>query len=147
MIRQLTKASIQDLVDFEVWNRQIEPDIWLSTLDKVKLYDNLDRILSDINRIYVLYEGQKIIGRCDVIIMTSTMDFERTAYIDWLYISKIHRRKGHAKALLDHVLQAMTKEHIDNCYLFTAANEEAKGFYDKYKGLVVESRQVAVRES
>jgi len=145
IVNRLNNENKKLLVEFEKWIRETESEIWSSEFDE-KIYSttiekkNFD---TSTNVILCAFEENKIIARCDIIIHESLMDFERTGYIDWIYVEKSYRSKGIGEVLINNAIEYLKGVGVTSCYLFTAGNEAAQAFYSKLDSMIVEKKEVA----
>ena len=82
-----------------------------------------------LNEVILCIKDNMVIGRVDLIVEQSFMDYEKIGYVDWVYVLKLHRKKGIAKKLFNEAETYFTEHMCKLYYLFVATNEEAKGFY------------------
>ena len=142
--------DIDMLCNFEENARITEPEIWSNNLNKkdykLKLLSlDIDNMKN--NKIFIALENNKIVGRCDVMLMTSLMDFYKSAYIDWIYILKNKRQSGIAHTLISHIEAYLTAEEYKYYYLFTASNEEAQKFYhSKNSSFNISIKEIAEKD-
>lgn len=134
------------LIEFERAIRKSEPDIWASGFDENTFIKNVSKCNFDTenNQVICLHNGSEVIGRCDLIIQKSLMDFGKSVYIDWIYVEIASRKKGIGKLLINEALEYTKKIGATNCYLFTADNQEAKKFYSSLEALTVENKEIAI---
>ncbi|WBW96496.1 GNAT family N-acetyltransferase [Oceanirhabdus sp. W0125-5] len=131
-VRILTAADIDMLCDFEENARITEPDIWMEDFNKEDFRSKLLSLDIDTmmnNKIFIALENNKIVGRCDLMLMTSLMDFYKSGYIDWIYILKNKRGSGIAHSLIYYIENYLKSEDYKYYYLFTASNDQAQKFY------------------
>jgi len=135
------------LIDFEKLIRKTEPEIWFKQFDEDYYREKLDKMDLDkkSNIIFCMLDNQKVIARCDLIILESAMDFEKTGYIDWIYVEKTNRGNGFGKELINKVLEYLKDVGASYCYLFTAQNKEAQKFYIKQDYLEIDKKEVAYK--
>ncbi len=143
-----TSSDISALCEFEKTARITEPEIWIDKFDineyrKKMLSADLDNLEN--NKIILAKQNGKIIGRCDLLIMDSLMDFEMIGYIDWIYVLKGYRRKGIGKRLIDRAEEFFREKGVKEYYLFTAQNDEAQKFYHKL-GYTIKNREIALKD-
>jgi len=129
--RELKKNDLELMVEYEKSTRVTEEDVFLD-FDERKyriafLGQNIDYQAN--NRVILCFFEGRIIGRVDLIIEHSFMDFHTEGYIDWIYVVKPHRGKGIAKQLISEAEKFFREEEIFNYYLFVAKNKEAMAFY------------------
>jgi ribosomal protein S18 acetylase RimI-like enzyme len=141
-----TNEDVNDICDFEQQARITEPDIWISEFNeseyKEKLNSaNLENLLN--TKIMIAKQGNSIIGRCDIAINLSLMDFKKTGYVDWIYTLTKYRGNGVGKKLLKGAENYFKNEGVEDYYLFTASNEEAKQFYHRQNDLTFSNKEVA----
>ncbi|MCM1989144.1 GNAT family N-acetyltransferase [Oceanirhabdus seepicola] len=149
-IRIMRADDIDMLCDFEENARITEPEIWMDDFNKE---DYRAKLLSlDIDnmrnyKIFIALENNKIVGRCDVMLMTSLMDFYKSAYIDWIYIQKDKRGLGIAHDLVSKIETYLIDEDYKYYYLFTASNDQAKKFYhSKNRSFKISTKEIAEKE-
>ncbi|MCH4886298.1 GNAT family N-acetyltransferase [Acidaminobacter sp. JC074] len=141
----ITNENKDSLIDFEQTIRKTEPEIWPSEFSEREYRRKLSERDFDNKNNLVLCAilDDKIIGRCDLIIQESFMDFTKTGYIDWIYVEKAYRGKGVGKLLIEKTVEKVKMLGAEYCYLFTAANEEAQAFYKSLGILELEKKEVA----
>ena len=130
-IKQYTKASIPDVLDFEKRLRE-EEDFWGWEIDDAyqqsveKSFD--DPAFADSLSLLAYARGQ-VVGRIDATVIASHFDGSKKAYLDWICVLKSARHQGVAQKLLG-TLRAMLKaRQMDTLIALTASNEEAQRFY------------------
>lgn len=130
-IKQYTKASIPDVLDFEKRLRK-EEDFWGWEIDDAyqqsvkKSFD--DPAFADSLSLLAYAHGQ-VVGRIDATVIASHFDGSKKAYLDWICVIKSARHQGVAQKLLE-TLRAMLKaRQMDTLIALTASNEEAQRFY------------------
>lgn len=147
-IRYATPQEIDAICEFEKEARLTEPDIWLNEFSveeyKEKLIKAEPNKLEN-NAIVIAEENGKIVGRCDIIISLNTVDFEKTGYIDWVYVLKEERGRGIGKELFYGAEMYFRKKGVKSYYLFTAENEQAQEFYHRQE-FQFSRREVAEKE-
>ena len=130
-IKQYTKASIPDVLDFEKKLRE-EEDFWGWEIDDAyqqsveKSFD--DPAFADSISLLAYVRG-RVVGRIDATVIASHFDGSKKAYLDWICVLKSARHQGVAQKLLE-TLRAMLKaRQMDTLIALTASNEEAQRFY------------------
>lgn len=130
-IKQYTKASIPDVLDFEKRLRE-EEDFWGWEIDDAyqqsveKSFD--DPAFADSISLLAYAQG-RVVGRIDATVIASHFDGSKKAYLDWICVLKSARHQGVAQKLLE-TLRAMLKaRQMDTLIALTASNEEAQRFY------------------
>lgn len=143
MIKLLDNTDKDKLFAFELMIRKSEPDIW-PDFDQVAYRSALqvNSLEEENNRILAYMIGDKIVARCDLVIMTNLMDFKRTAYIDWLYVEINHRNQGIAGDLLNQAKVCLKEMGCQSYYLFTAGNDPAQLFYKNRKDMTLTMKEV-----
>ncbi len=129
--RYMDEFDLELVISSEVENRLLEPGVFPDLdLDKFRVNFKRNNIRDfKMNEVILCIEDGKIIGRVDLLVEKSFMDFKSIGYIDWVYVSKPHRNKGLAKLLFNEAKKYFVKLDCELYYLFVAANEEARGFY------------------
>ena len=123
--------DLELVVSSEIENRILEPDVF-PKFNQEKFRENfINNDIKDfkMNEVILCIDNGKIIGRIDLMVEKSFMDFKSIGYIDWVYVSKPYRNKGLAKKLFIEAKIYFDKLECDLYYLFVASNEQAKGFY------------------
>ncbi|MTI49898.1 MAG: GNAT family N-acetyltransferase [Firmicutes bacterium] len=108
--------------------------MWINEFNEQKYESELMKINInelDNSKIIIAEHRGDIVGRCDISIQFSLYDFEKTGYVDWLYVLKEKREKGIGKKLLEGAEKYFKEIGVDRYYLFTAENEQAQSFYHK----------------
>jgi len=143
----LTNENKGLLVDFEKIIRETEPEIWTGDFDVREYKDKVsNRDFNTQNNIVIsAIKDNKIIGRCDLIMHESMMDFQKTGYIDWIYVEKTNRGSGIGKVLIEKAVEQARQLGAEYCYLFTAGNAEAQAFYKGLDILELDRKEVAHR--
>lgn len=134
VIKVLTSKDIDVLCEFEKEARKTEPDIWLDEFKEDEYREKLESI--NINKlentkIVIAEQNGVIIGRCDIMISLSLFDFEKSGYIDWVYVLKDQRGKGIGKKLFRGAEEYFKSQGVKRYYLFTAENKQAQEFYHR----------------
>lgn len=144
-IERLTNDKKHLLIEFEKRIRQTEPDIWLEQFNAEDYQQKLALCDFDSsnNMIFCILRKNAIVARCDLIIQESYSDFEKTGYIDWIYVEKNNRSNGFAKLLINEALEKIKTLGVTYCYLFTAKNDEAQAFYKSLETLDIEKKEIA----
>lgn len=147
-IRYATPQEIDAICEFEKEARLTEPDIWMGEFNEDELRGKL--VNAELNKlennaIVLAKENGKVIGRCDIIISLSTVDFEKTGYIDWVYVLKENRGRGVGKELFQGAEMYFARRGVKSYYLFTAENEQAQEFYHRQE-FQFSRREVAEKE-
>lgn len=148
-LKYLTSNDIDKLIEFERQARLTEPEIWLDDYDednyRYKLKKaNLDKMEN--NKIIIAMEKDNTVGRCDISIIISTVDFEKTGYIDWIYTLKNNRGMGIGKKLFSKAEEYFKENGVTGYYLFTAENEQAKEFYYRQKNFKFSKKEIAEKK-
>ena len=146
--RIATSQDIRVICRFEREAHKTEPNIWTHEFKDTVYEKNLRKIGIDKlenNKIIIALQKETVIGRCDIMIMNSTVDFEPSGYVDWIYVLKGKRAKGIGKALIRCAEEYFKSIGIKSYYLFTAKNEDAQRFYRK-QAYKFEKREIAVKE-
>ncbi|XMB86363.1 GNAT family N-acetyltransferase [Mycoplasmatota bacterium WC44] len=129
--RKMTNEDLELIVEFELKSREFEPDVFPDfDEEKYRIKYNSLRI-DDLpcNDVILCLEGDKLIGRIDLISEYSFMDFISIGYIDWVYVLKPYRGRGIAKSLFKEAEKLFKQKNINEYYLFVASNDEAQNFY------------------
>lgn len=148
-VQCLQGDSIQLLCNFEKEARISEPDIWGwnfkydEYMEKLKSL-NIDSLSN--SKIIVAINDGKIVARCDIAIMFTLLDFEKTGYVDWIYTLKKYRGKGIGKEMLKYAERYFKNENVRSYFLFTANNNEAYEFYHRQNILTLSNEEVAKKE-
>lgn len=146
MISRAGEADISALCHFEIQARLTEPGVLIAEIEEEQYAKFLESLqlnnLRD-NAILIATDGNRVVGRCDLAILRSTMDGIATGYIDWIYVLKPNRSQGIASRLLLAAEQLFRDAGVKRYYLFTADNEEAQAFYHKKTSLSFTRREVA----
>ena len=132
IIRNMRSSDLEMMRQLEVKMRVLEPNVF-GELDEDAYIENFKKNRIEdfkLNEVILCIEEGSIIGRIDVIVEHSFMDFKKIGYIDWVYVLKSHRNKGIAKLLFKEAEKHFNKLDCTMYYLFVANNEEARGFYD-----------------
>jgi len=143
-----TSSDIPALCEFEKIARITEPEIWI---DKFNLNEYKKKMINaglddlENNKIILARQDGSVIGRCDLLIMDSLMNFEIIGYIDWIYVLKEYRRKGIGKKLINKAEEYFRMRGVKEYYLFTAQNDEAQKFYHKL-GYTIKNREIALKK-
>ncbi len=149
VIKYVTAEYLSALCEFERQARITEPEIWLQDFNEEEYYNQLVNLNFDTlenNKIIAAVLDGKIVGRCDIAIIVSLMDCEKTGYIDWVYVLKDKRGIGIAKKLFKGAEEYFKSKGVKRYYLFTAENEQAHEFYHRQKDLQFSKREVAEKE-
>lgn len=138
--------DIESLCEFEKEARTTEPAIWgwefVESEYKEKLKSlNINKL--DNSKIIVAKLDNKIIGRCDIAIITSLVECSKTGYVDWIYTLKAYRGLGIGKKLLKGAEKYFKSQCVEYYFLFTASNEQAQEFYHRQSDLSFKNREVA----
>lgn len=145
-ISRAGEADISALCQFEIQARLTEPGVLVAEFEEehyAKFLESLQLNNSRDNAILIATDGNRVVGRCDVAILKSTMDGIVTGYIDWIYVLKPNRCQGIASRLLLAAEQFFRDAGGKRYYLFTADNEEAQAFYHRNTSLSFTRREVA----
>lgn len=146
IISRAGKADISALCHFEIQARLTEPGVLVAEFEEKHYAQFLESLQLDNSRdnaILIAADGNRVVGRCDVAILRSTMDGIVTGYIDWIYVLKPNRCQGIASRLLLAAEQFFRDAGVKRYYLFTADNEEAQAFYHRNTSLSFTRREVA----
>lgn len=130
--RSMTSSDIERMVALEKEMRVQESDVF-PELNEDKYRKNfINNMIEayDNNEVILCLEGDQVIGRVDLIVEQSFMDFEKVGYVDWVYVLKSHRNKGIAKKLFQKAEEFFISNDVVQYYLFVAGNDEAKHFYN-----------------
>ena len=145
-ISRAGEADISALCHFEIQARLTEPGVLGEEFEEgqySKFLESLNLNHSRENAILIATDDNRVVGRCDVALLRSTMDGIATGYIDWIYVLKPNRCQGIASSLLLAAEQFFREAGARRYYLFTADNEEAQAFYHKDIGLNFKRCEVA----
>lgn len=140
--------DIEALCNFEKEARETEKDIWgwnfneEDYINKLKML-NIDDMEN--TKIIVAKYKDKIVGRCDISINFTLVDFNKTGYVDWIYTLKGNRCMGIGKKLLRGAEEYFKSKGVSSFYLFTASNNEAQQFYHRQNELSITKEEVAKR--
>ena len=132
-IKQYTKASIPDVLDFEKRLRE-EEDFWGWEIDDAyqqsveKSFD--DPAFADSLSLLAYARGQ-VVGRIDATVIASHFDGSKKAYLDWICVLKSARHQGVAQKLLETLRAMLRARQMDMLIALTASNEEAQRFYKR----------------
>jgi len=146
IISRAGEADISALCHFEIEARLTEPGVLVAEFEDEHYANFLESLQLNISRDYAILiasDGNRVVGRCDVAILRSTMDGIVTGYIDWIYVLKPNRCRGIASRLLLAAEQFFRDVGVKRYYLFTAENEEAQAFYHRNTSLSFTRREVA----
>lgn len=149
IIKCATSEDINALCQFEVQARLTEPDIWCDEFNKNEFKEQLEKFSIEQvenNKIVIAQENGVIVGRCDIALVLSTVDFEKTGYIDWIYVLKNKRGIGIGKKLFHGAEEYFREKEVKQYYLYTASNEQAQEFYHRQKEFDFSHREVAEKE-
>lgn len=130
-IERYTKDRIPDVLDFERRLRE-EEDFWGWEIDDdyiqavEKSFD--DSAFADSVSL-LAYDGGRVVGRIDSVIIASHFDGSKKAYLDWICVIKSYRHRGVAQRLLETLRRILKSQQIDALIALTASNEEAQRFY------------------
>ncbi len=145
IIKVLSNENKEDLIRFESTIHGNEPDIWTEKFDEEKYRELV--VKNDISReknfIVAAFDGDRMVGRCDVVVYENLYDFTKTAYIDWLYVDINYRNKGIATNLINESSNILEKANVGYAYLFAASNKEAQKFYQNLDGYQLKEKVVA----
>ena len=78
---------------------------------------------------FLAYQGERVIGRIDAVLIPSHFDGSVKAYLDWICVLKSCRHRGAAQKLLSTLREALKAQHVDTLIALTAGNDEAQSFY------------------
>ena len=129
--RKTNSNDMELIVALERRMREEEPGVY-PPFDQEKFIKNfITYKIEDYpsNEVIVCLDDTDIIGRIDLIVEQSLMDFGRVGYIDWVYVLKSKRKQGIAKKLLLEAEKIFQEQSCEFFYLFVAENEEAQAFY------------------
>lgn len=145
IIKRLENTDKNQLIAFEKLIRKTEAEIWNDKFCEETYKTKIEQVdLEGNNNIIICaFKDDKIIGRCDLIVYESLMDFKKTGYIDWLYVEKSDRCSGVGRQLIDSSIEYLKKNDVESCFLFTANNEEAKSFYSKLQSMSLKLKEIA----
>ncbi|MGO1712211.1 MAG: GNAT family N-acetyltransferase, partial [Senegalia sp. (in: firmicutes)] len=141
--------DIDKLSNFEKEARITEPEIWVNEFNEDEYKDNLNKIDIDNlenSKVIVAIQNGIIIGRSDISISLSLVDFEKTGYIDWIYVLKNKRGLGIGKKLFAGAEKYFKQKGVKEYYLFTAQNDQAQQFYHRQSELTFSKKEVAEKE-
>lgn len=145
-ISRAGEADIAALCNFESQARVTEPGVLSAEFDEERYAHFLESLRLSSSRdsaILIAADGNRVVGRCDVAIIRSTMDGMVTGYIDWIYVLKPSRCQGIAARLLLAAEGFFRDAGCKRYYLFTADNEEAQAFYHRNPSLSFARREIA----
>jgi len=149
VIDYATSKDLDKLCQFEIEARLTEPEIWIDGFNEIDYKSKLIKVdidnLED-NKIVIAMQSGVIFGRCDVSIVLSLVDCEKTGYIDWIYVLKDKRGLGIGKKLFLRAEDYFKKSEVKHYYLFTAENNQAQEFYHSQDELIFSKREVAEKE-
>jgi len=148
-IRCAKNVDIEALCKFEREARLTEPDIWGWDFNEAQYKEKLLALnieAMDNTKIILAIQNDKVIGRCDIAILFSLVDFEKTGYVDWIYTLLDHRGNSIGKKLLQGAESYFQKNKVKNYYLFTASNEQAKEFYHRQNDLKFSNKEIAEKD-
>lgn len=149
IVRPAETRDINALCDFELKARATEPGVLYFDCDPV-LYSKQLREIDLENTlntkiIVAIYNGE-IIGRCDIQIMHSLVNFEKIGYVDWIYTLIDFRYKNVAHEMLRGAEDYFKSQKVCEYFVFTASNEDAQRFYKGTTNFQIETREVATKE-
>ena len=130
-IELYTKEKIPDVLAFEKQPRA-EENFWGWEINDAyikSVTDSFDdpRFKNAIS--LLAYIGEQVVGRIDVVRISSYFDGSVKAYLDWICVLKSARHKGVAQALMNEMRSRLKAEGIDTLIALTASNDEAQSFY------------------
>ena len=131
IVKPYTEQEIPDVLAFERALRA-EEDFWGWEIDAAYIqsvtasfHDNrFSNALS-----FLAYQGERVIGRIDAVLIPSHFDGSVKAYLDWICVLKSCRHRGAAQKLLSTLREDLKNRHVDTLIALTASNEEAQRFY------------------
>lgn len=130
-IERYTKDRIPDVLDFERRLRE-EEDFWGWEIDDAYI-QSVEKSFEDnafADSVSLLaYDGGRVVGRIDSVIIASHFDGSKKAYLDWICVIKSYRHRGVAQRLLETLRRNLKSQQIDALIALTASNEEAQRFY------------------
>ena len=126
-----TEAELPAVLDFERRLRE-EEDGWGWEIDEKYISDVRasfrDRRFDNSLSLLACQSG-RVIGRIDAVLIPSHFDGSVKAYLDWICVLKSRRHQGVAQALLSSLRNRLKDLGVDTLIALTAANEEARRFY------------------
>ncbi|MEG2869875.1 MAG: GNAT family N-acetyltransferase [Terrisporobacter sp.] len=146
IIKPATSKDIKNIVIFEKEARLTEPGVLYWNIDEKEYTDKLKELnieKLENSKIIIAKQQEKIIGRCDISIMLSLVNCEKTGYIDWIYTLKGYRGKGIGKKMLKGAEDYFKDRNVVYYFLITASNEQAHEFYHRQSDLKFYNREVA----
>lgn len=149
VVKCATNEDIQGLCNFEKQARITEPDVLGWELDEVSYKEKLHSAkLEELKntKIIIAKQDDIVIGRCDISIMLSLVDFQKMGYVEWIYTLIDYRGKGIGKKLLNGAENCFKSEGVSKFFLFTASNEQAQEFYHGNNDLTFSNKEVAEKE-
>jgi len=129
--RLMTTDDLELMVEYQKLKRELEPGVFPDFKEEEfrKSFLNFPIEESARNWVILVLHEEKIIGRVDLIIDFSFMDYDSVGYIDWVYVLKNYRGQRIAKELFKQAEIIMNEHDVDYYYLFSATNDEAVRFY------------------
>ena len=130
-IKEYTAKRIDDVLDFERRLRQ-EEDFWGWEINDEYLKNVTESFSNSLflaSMSLLAYDGDKVVGRIDAILLPSHFDGSVKAYLDWICVLKSCRHNGIAQKMLNELKKRLKKKGVDTLIALTASNEEAQRFY------------------
>lgn len=149
IIKCATNEDIEDICRFEKEARITEPEIWgweFNEDDYTKKLNLINLEKLNTSKIVIAKQNNIIVGRCDIGIILSLLECEKTGFIDWIYTLKNYRGIGIGKELLKGAEIHFKSQGVNSYYLFTASNEQSKQFYHRQNNFVFSTKEVAKKE-
>lgn len=131
IVKPYTEQEIPDVLAFERALRA-EEDFWGWEIDAAYIKSvtasfHDERFSNAIS--FLAYQGERVIGRIDAVLIPSHFDGSVKAYLDWICVLKSCRHQGAAQKLLSTLREDLKDRHVDTLIALTASNEEAQRFY------------------
>ncbi len=133
--KKMESKDLEQMIVFENEMRMSEPGVfpdfevenYKKNFTSIKIEEHTG------NEVILCLYHHEIIGRVDLMIEQSFMDFKRIGYVDWVYVLPRYREKGLGRKLFAEAEKYFTSQDCDLYYLFVAKNKQAQMFYSSLK--------------
>lgn len=133
-IKELTRESIRDVMDFEKQLRIEEPDTYFWEPDEEytrQLMNSFDDPRFSCSVSLLAYKDNRVVGRIDASLIASRSDAAcYAAYLDWICVLKSERHNQVGQTLLAELRKALKEKGAGLLIALMANNEEAQRFYN-----------------
>lgn len=143
----VNNKDVDFIVELNKLMRKEEPEFY-GDFDEEEFRMNWSKYPIDSNfnsDVILCLDGNKVVGRVDLMYEQSYMDFTKVGYIDWIYTRVKYRGKGIGKQLLIEAEKLFKEKGCKKYYLFIADNDQAIKFYDS-TDLKISTKKTGVKD-